>query len=169
MPRSPAAATPKPAVVTAEIFKRWMHWCVQVPKRAFKVNPPIVPLPVVVDLGKGDRFESTLSSQSPEAYVLVIPVAFLRDRGLSTGDSITLRLEPELSRTAPQPPSDFLAYLRAQPALAAEYAKMTVASQRQVVKYVDGAVNELSRQSRFERMGERLRDRIERRKRKVRN
>jgi len=159
---------PKRATVKAALFQHWRYRCVRIPKAAFKVNPPIVPLPVVVTLGK-DRFESTLSSKGPKDYYLVVPVAYLKERGLGIGDSIQLTLEPDLDRPAPPLPLDWDRFLKAQPALAAEYARMPIASQRQIVKYIEGVANEASRASRIEVMGERLRTRIERRNRKRRN
>lgn len=159
---------PRAVTVTAQLFKRWTYRCILVPKAAFKVKPPIVPLPVVVTLA-GDRFESTLSSQSPKDYYMVVPVGYLKPRGLEAGDSVTLRLEPDLGRTAPPLPRDAETYLRAQPALSAEYARMPVASRRQIVKYIEGVANEASRRARIETLGERLRERLDRRRRKSRN
>jgi hypothetical protein len=168
MPRLAKVSAPRAVTVTQRLFKRWMYRCVLVPKKTFKAVPAVAPLPVVVTVG-GERFESTLTSNGPNDYLLIVPMAYLRALGLSVGDRISLSLAPDLERKAPPPPPDFQAFLRAQPALAAEYERMTVASKRQTVKYVDGVINEASRQTRFEITAERLRQRIERRARKARN
>lgn len=155
----------KRVVLTATLFKHWMYRCIRVPKAAFGIDPPIVPLPVVVSLGE-DRFESTLSSKGPDDYYLVVPVAYLKARALEVGDPIRLALEPDLERAAPALPRDLDAYLKAQPALAAEFGRMPIASQRQLVKYIESVANEVSRQSRLEVLGERLRQRLSRRRAK---
>lgn len=156
---APLKATGRKATIEAVIFKRWIQHCVRIPKKSFGIDPPIVPLPVVVRLGR-DAYESTLSSQDRANYNLVVPVAFLRDRGLGVGDALTLVVEPDLGRQAPELPPDFETFLRQNGALFQEFKRMTIASQRQIVKYVSTVASERARVTRMEVMAERLRDRI---------
>ena len=149
--------TPKNARHTAVLFKRWIYQCVLIPKRLFGVNPPIVPLPVVVRAGR-EVFESTLSSQSPDDYLLVVPKAYLRSLALEAGDKISLILEPDLGRRAPDLPAEAERYLR-EVGLLEEYRRLTIASQRQTVKYLLGVANERGRMNRLEITAERLRAR----------
>jgi hypothetical protein len=151
------SASPGNAKHTGILFKRWIHSCVLVPKRLFGLKPPIVPLPVVVRAGR-EVFESTLSSQSPDDYVLVVPKEYLRALALEAGDKISLILEPDLGRTAPDLPAEAARYLR-EAGLLEEYRRMTIASQRQTVKYLLGVANELGRMNRLEVTAERLRAR----------
>ena len=134
-----------------------MYRCILIPKKLFGVDPAVVPLPVVIRLGQ-DAFESTLTSQDKDHYYLVVPVAYLRERKLEVGDTLRVVVEPDLGRKAPELPAVMARYFRDEPGRRALFQAQTIASQRQIVKYVCGTSNPSSQLNRLEKISDRLRE-----------
>lgn len=141
--------------IKAQVFKRWVMRCALVPKRALKAQADVAHVPVLVTLG-GQAWESTLAPHDEAHWVLVIPAAVLKASGKAVGDELRLTIEHDPGRSAPELPADFEGALAARPGMLRKFRAMTVAGQRQVVRYVEKCKSADVREKAIEVMIERL-------------
>jgi hypothetical protein len=112
----------------------------------------------------GIGFESTLVPRAGGGHRLFVPSQVWRALGLDTGDIVPVTLVK--AATAPAvAPEDLARALRKTPHLAAEYARLTPADRRQIVKWLDAARASSTRRRRVEEISRRLGERASQRAR----
>lgn len=153
--------------ITGRIFQRQILRCMRVPKSALGVKPAPVRMPVIVRIGR-DRFESTLLPLNARSFLLVVPLAYLRERGLDAGDALTIGLAIDANRGAPELPADVERYFCATAGALDDYRAVTVALQREIVRYIEAAKTEAARARRIAEVAERIREIAARRRTKER-
>lgn len=106
-----------------------------------------IPRAKVAKLGKGRAIDAllrfnndidrvTLLPGKPGHYKLAFKVELLRPAGVDAGDTIAFTLEPDKESRDPELPAAMARAFAARPELAERWVAHTVATRRQVVRYI---------------------------------
>ena len=141
MKRSRSTSTTRRAVsLTARLYRvtqvRWVD----------------IPRATVAKLGKGRRIDAllrfngdldrvTLLPGKPAHYKLAFKVELLKPAGVDAGDVIRFTLEPDRESREPELPAEMARAFSMRPELVTKWNSHTVATRRQVVRYVLMAKN----------------------------
>lgn len=140
------------AKISATIYRKGIQRCVDVPKTALSRARRRVVRPAVVVSVAGRMFESTLLPLDLDHFQLVMPMAILRALGRDHGDRIEIQVKPDPARTAPPLPEELDAVLRSSPPARRAFQRLTIARQREIVRFIDSARSESARRARAERI-----------------
>jgi hypothetical protein len=148
--------------VAATLFRRRTLFVVLAPKRRFPAEVRAARLPVGVTIG-GRRFETTLLPHSGRSYLLVVPGPIVRGMGARPGDKLTFAVALDLDRVSPAMPPELVGALQEIGLGPRAFDRLTIAYQREAVRYVDEGRTPESRQRRAESFSRRIAEYLERR------
>jgi bifunctional DNA-binding transcriptional regulator/antitoxin component of YhaV-PrlF toxin-antitoxin module len=137
------------AKVNGKIYRKGIQRCLDVPK-------PVLPKsvrdsrPAVVVRAGALTFESTLLPRDARCFQLVVPMAVLRSLGRDDGDRLEISIHLDPHRDAPPVPVELSNAMRLHPRAPAVFAGLTVAKQREIVRYIDSARSDRTRVARAE-------------------
>lgn len=86
-----------------------------------------------------DRDRVTLLPGKPGHYKLAFKVELLNAAGVDAGDEVAFTLQPDAASREPELPEEMRRAFQARPHLATRWATHSIASRRQVVRYIEQA------------------------------